>query len=116
VGEGRKHDLAEESEGCGFAKEDAVLCGGDKEFAEDVVDVGGGEEIAVEGGGNFAAEALGLEELEFLPGVEGTEGRMGRAAQHAAGAAVGKMKLAARGETSAGIRIRHIDLLEVDLN
>jgi hypothetical protein len=36
-----------------------------------VVDVGGGEEIAVEGGGNFAARALGLEELKFLPGVEG---------------------------------------------
>jgi len=115
VGEGRKHDLAEEGEGSGFAKGDAVLCGGDKEFAEDVVDVGGGEEIAVEGGGDFAAQAPGLEELEFLPGVEGTEGRMGRAAQHAAPAAVGKVKLAARGDASAGIRIRHGNLLEVDL-
>jgi hypothetical protein len=47
--------------------------------------------------------------------MEGTEDRMGRAAQHAAGAAVGKMKLAARGETSAGIRIRHGSLLELDL-
>jgi len=115
VGEGRKHDLAEESEGCGFAKGDAVLCGGDKEFAEDVVDVGGGEEIAVEGGGDFAAQALGLEELEFLAGMEGAEGRMGRAAQHAAAAAVGKLKLAAWGDVRVGIIVRHGSLLEVDL-
>jgi hypothetical protein len=46
-----------------------------------VVDVGGGEEIAMEGCRDFAAEALGLEELQLLPGVEGTEERMGRAAQ-----------------------------------
>ena len=116
VGEGREHDLTEEGEGGGFAKGDTVLREGDKEFAEDVVDVSGGEEITMEGGGNFAAQALRLEELQFLPGMEGTEKRMGRAAQHAAAAAVGKMKLAARGDTSTGIRIRHIDLLEVDLN
>jgi len=115
VGEAREHDPAEESEGGGFAKGDAVLGGGDKEFAEDVVDVGGGEEIAVEGGGDFAAQALGLEELPFLAGMEGTERRMGRAAQHAAGTAVGKVKLAARGNASAGIRIHHGSLLEVDL-
>ena len=45
----------------GFAEGDTVLGYGDEEFAEDVVDVGGGEEIAVEGGGNFVAQALGLE-------------------------------------------------------
>ena len=101
VGEGREHDLAEEGEGGGFAKGDTVLRDGDKEFAEDVVNVGGGEEIAMERGGNFAAQALGLEELQFLPGVEGTEGRMGRAAQHAAAAAVGKLELAAWGDTRA---------------
>jgi hypothetical protein len=67
---------------------DAVLRDGGKEFAEDVVDVGGGEEIAIEGDGNFVAQALGLEELQFLPGMEGTERRMDRAAQHAAAAAV----------------------------
>jgi len=116
VGEGREHDLAHVSEGDGFAKGNAVLRGSSEDFAEDVVDVGGGEEIAVEGGGNFAAQALGLEELQFLPGMEGTEGRMGRAAQHAAAAAVGKLKLAARGDTSAGIRIRHKSLLKVDLS
>ena len=79
-------------------------------------DVCGGEEIAVEGGGNFAAQALGLEELKFLPGVKGTEGRMGRAAQHAAPAAVGKWKLVTRGDTRAGILVGHGSLLEVDLS
>jgi hypothetical protein len=49
-----------------------------KSFAEDVVDVGGGEEIPVEGGGDFGAEALGLEDLKFLFGVEGAEGCVGR--------------------------------------
>jgi hypothetical protein len=39
------------------------LRGSGEDFAEDVVDVCGGEEIAVEGGGNFAAQTLGLEEL-----------------------------------------------------
>jgi len=85
-------------------------------LAEAVVDVGGGEEIAVEGSGDFVAQALGLEELKLLPGMEGAEGRMGRAAQHAAAAAVGKLKLAARGDTSAGILIRHGSLLEIDLS
>jgi hypothetical protein len=68
--DGREHELAEEGEGGGFAKGNAVLLCGDKEFAEDVVDVCGGKEMAVEGGGDFAAQTLGLEELEFLPGME----------------------------------------------
>jgi hypothetical protein len=116
VRERREQDLAEVGESGGFARGDAVLRDGDEKFAEDVVDVCGGEEIAVEGGGNFAAQALGLEELKFLPGVKGTEGRMVGAAQHAAAAAVGKWKLAARGDTRAGILVRHGSLLEVDLS
>jgi hypothetical protein len=114
-GDRGEHDLAEEGEVGGFAKGDTVLGGGDEEFAEDVVDVGGGEEIAVEGGADFVAQALGLEALQFLPGMEGAEGRMGRAAQHTAAAAVGKLKLAARGDASAGILIGHGSLLEMDL-
>ncbi len=116
LGEGREQDLAEVGEDGGFARGDAVLGDGGKEFAEDVVDVGGGEEIAVEGDGNLVAQALGLEELQFLPGMEGTERRMDRAAQHAAAAAVGKLKLAARGDTCAGILIRHGNLFKVDLS
>ena len=75
-----------------------------------------GEEIAMEGCGDFAAQALGLEELQLLPGMEGTEGRMGRAAQHTAAAAVGKLKLAARGDARAGILLGHGSLLEMDLS
>jgi hypothetical protein len=102
VGEGRKHDLAEVGKDGGFAKGDTVLRDGSKELAEDVIYVGGGEEIPIEGDGNLVAKALGLEELQFLPGMEGTEGRMDRAAQHAAAAAVGKWKLATRGDNRDG--------------
>ena len=115
VGEGREHDLAEEGEGGGFARRDTVLGDGDKEFAEDVVDVGGGEEIAVEACGDFFAQALGLDALEFLPGMEGAVGRMGRAAEHAAAAVVGKLELAAWGNAGAGILVCHGSLLGVDL-
>lgn len=113
-GEAGEHDLAHVREGSGFARRDAVLRDGGKEFAEDVVDVGGGEEVAVEGGGDFVAEALGLEELKLLAGMEGAENRMVGAAQHAAAAAVGKLKLAGRGDACGGIRIRHGNLLRVD--
>jgi hypothetical protein len=67
MGHGSEQDLAEVGEDGGFARGDAVLGDRSKEFAEDVVDVSGGEEIAVEGDGNFVAQALGLEELQFLP-------------------------------------------------
>ena len=80
VGEAREHDLAHVGEGESFADGDAVLGDGDEEFAEDVVDVGGGEEAAVEGRGDFVAEALGLDELKFLAGVEGAERGMSRVA------------------------------------
>jgi hypothetical protein len=36
---------------------------GGEHFAHDVVDVGGGQEIACEGGGYFRAQAVGFEEL-----------------------------------------------------
>jgi len=80
VGEGSEHDLAHVGEGESFADGDAVLGDGDEKFAEDVVDVGGGEEVTVEGSGDFVAEALGLDELKFLAGVEGAESGMGRVA------------------------------------
>ena len=111
VGEAREHDLAQAGEGEGFANGDTVLGDGDEEFPEDVVDVGGGEEVAVEGDGDFVAEALGLDELEFLAGVEGAEGGMGRVAQHAAVAAVGELELAAESVGGAGIRVDHGRLL-----
>lgn len=102
VGDGGEHDLAHVGEGEGFADGDAVLGDGDEEFAEDVVDVGGGEEIAVEGDRDFVAEALGLDELKFLAGVESAERGMGRVAQHTAAAAVGELELAAESVGGAG--------------
>lgn len=114
-GDGGEQGLAEIGEAGGFAEGDTVLGDGDKEFAEDVVDVGGGEEIAVEGCGDFFAQALGLDALEFLPGMEGAVGRMGRAAEHAAAAVVGKLELAAWGNAGAGILVCHGSLLGVDL-
>ena len=116
VGEGREQDLAEVGESGGFARRDTVLRDSDEKFAEDVVDVGGGEEITVERDGDFGTQALGLEQLEFLPGMEGTEGGMVLAAQHAAAAAVGKWKLATGGDSCAGILVRHGNLLKVDLS
>src|SRR5271167_4714217 len=62
-GDGGEQGFAEVGEVGGFAKGDTVLGDGDEEFAEDVIDVGGGEEIAVEGSGDFFAEALGLKAL-----------------------------------------------------
>jgi hypothetical protein len=114
-GDRSEQSFAEVGEVGGFAEGDAVLGDGDEEFAEDVVDVGGGEEIAVEGCGDFFAEALGLDALELLAGMEGAEGRMGWAAEHAAAAVVGKLELATRGDAGAGIIVRHGCLLGVDL-
>jgi hypothetical protein len=115
VGEGREHGLADVGESGGFAERDAVLRGGDEKFAEDMVDIGGGEEIAVERCGNFGAETLGLEELELLVGVESAEERMKRVARHAAAAAVGELELAAGGDGGAGGCVGHGSLFEVDL-
>jgi len=113
-GDRGEQGFAEVGELGGFAEGDAILGHRDEEFAENVVDVGGGEEIAVKRSGNFATEALGLDALEFLAGMEGAEGWMGRATQHAAAAIVGKVELAARGDARGGIFIRHGSLLEVD--
>jgi len=79
-GDRGEQGLAEVGEVGGFAEGDTVLGDGDEEFAEDVVDVGGSEEIAVEGCRDFFAEALGLDALEFLAGMEGAEGWVERAA------------------------------------
>jgi len=54
-----------------------------------VVDVGGGEEVAGERGGEFCADALGLESLTLFSGVEWAEAGMIAMAKHAALASVG---------------------------
>jgi hypothetical protein len=115
VREGGEQDLAEVGECGGFAEGDAVLGDGDEQFAEDVVDVGGGEEIALEGGGDLFAQALGFEELQFFAGVEDAEVGMGGGAEHAAGTAVGEVELAAWGDSGAGICVGHVILSEMEM-
>ena len=70
---GREAYLAEIGEGSGGTLGDAVLGQGGEDFAHDVVDVCGGEEVAGEGGRHFRAQAVGFEELVLGVGVEEAE-------------------------------------------
>jgi hypothetical protein len=93
-GQGEEHYLAQIGEGSGGALGDAVLGQGGEDFAHNVVDVGGGEEIACEGGGHFRAQAMGFDELVLGVGVEEAEGRVVAVPEHTALAVVGEGKLA----------------------
>ena len=91
-----EQELADVGEEGGVASRKAVLCDGGEELAEDEVDIGGGEEVAGEGGRDFRANLMRFEELPLGAGVEGAEPRM-VVAEHAAAAAVGEVELAERG-------------------
>lgn len=93
-GDGVEKKLANKGESGGVAGRKAVLGDGGEEFSEDMIDVGGGEEFARRGFGEQRAERFGLEELAFGAGVEDTESGVIVAAQHAAFASIGKLKLA----------------------
>jgi hypothetical protein len=93
-GDGVEEKLANKGESGGVAGRKAVLGDGGEEFSEDMIDVGGGEEFTRGGFGKKRAERFGLEELAFCAGVEDTEGGVVLAAQHAALASVGELKLA----------------------
>ena len=69
-GQGEEHYLAQIGERGGGTLGDAVLGQGGEDFAHHVVDVGGGQEIAGEGGGHFRAQAMGFEELVLGVGME----------------------------------------------
>lgn len=90
--EGVEEELADVGENGGVAGWNAILGDGGEELAEDEVDVGGGEEVAADGGGDFRTKLMRLEELLLGAGVEGTKGEV-IAAKHAATAAVGKGEL-----------------------
>jgi hypothetical protein len=104
-GERVEHEGAKVAEGGGVALGNTILGQGGEDFAEDVVDVGGGEEIAGEGGGHFGAKSMGFQELLLGVAVEETEGRVGVVAKHAAAAAVGEGELAESG--GVGTRFGH---------
>ncbi len=105
------HDLAEIGEGArGFGR-DVATSGGGEEASEGGVEIAGGEVMAGEEMGDFAAEALvGLRLVEFA-GVETTEQRMAGLARRAAVAAVGE----AEGTQRRGTSCRHESLLKVGL-
>ena len=93
VGHGIEHDLGEIGEGVGVARGDFALRESFEDFAEDVVDVQAGVEIAGEGGEIFAeflGEPFGIEELGFFAGVEDAQREMAGLAKHAALASVGE--------------------------
>jgi hypothetical protein len=92
-----EQEVADVSEDGGVAGRDAVLGEGGEEFAENEVDVRGGQEVAGERSRELGAESLGFEELLFLAGVEKAEGGVVLIAQHAALAAVGERELAEMG-------------------
>src|SRR5262249_5618220 len=85
---------------------DAVLGDGGIELAEGVADVGGGHEVAGDGGGEFRAEPVGFAELEFSASMERAEAGMAGVAKHAAASSVGERKFTERrfvdGVASAG--------------
>jgi hypothetical protein len=77
--------------------------GGDKleELADDVLDVGGGLEVASERG-ELIADVIEFEELPLLACVEEAERRMRSVTEHATLAAVGEGKLAESGFVGSG--------------
>src|SRR5206468_2653897 len=99
-------------EGFGFFDGDAVLGQGGEDFAEDVVDVGGGEVVAGERGGEFGADALGLKALALFARVEGAQAGMIAMTKHAAAAAVGVGEMAKTVIGSVGTLV-HSENLEL---
>ena len=89
VAEAREHELGGVAKSFGFLDGDAVLGKSCEDFAEDVIDVGGGEEVAGERGGEFRADAFGFEGLALFAGVKRAKAGMIAMAKHAALAAVG---------------------------
>lgn len=97
VGKRHEQELAEIRARVGGAHWDAVLRSGSKDFAESVVNVGGGQEGPSNRGGEFVPDFPGFQELLFLAGVENAERRVGGRAREAATATVGGFKPAAVG-------------------
>ena len=71
-GERLEEELADVGENGGGAGSDAALGEGGEDFAQDVVDVGGGVEMAGERGGKLRTEAAAFEQLLLIAGVKET--------------------------------------------
>jgi hypothetical protein len=112
-GDGLEKKLADVGEQGGVAGRDAVLGDGGEEFAEDVVDIGGGVEVAGERSGDAFAEAFGFEELALGAGVEDAQGWVILVAGHAALAAVGEREVAEMGIVGSGSFSSRLNLVSV---
>ena len=86
---------------------------GGEQFAEDEVDVGGGHELAGDGGGDLGTEALGFKKLHLVTGVEEEERGVAVVAEHATTAAVGSLELAAIGVRRRSLRERFLVVVVV---
>ena len=86
-GHGLERELDDVGEGGGFAGGDSAVGEGLEDFAEDVVDVEAGIEIAGERR-EFCCEFFGLEDLLFFASVEDAESGMPGLAEHAALASI----------------------------
>ena len=87
VRHGLERKLDDVGEGGGFAGGDFALREGLEDFAEDVVDVEAGVEIAGEGS-ELGGEFFGFVELVFFAGVEDAQSGMSELAEHAALASI----------------------------
>jgi hypothetical protein len=97
-----------------FAKRNAFLGERGKKLAENVVDVGGGEEIAGERGGELRTELLRFVEFVFLTSVEWAQVRVRFVAEHAAAASVGECELTEMGVPIIGAFCGHKSSQEVE--
>jgi hypothetical protein len=110
-----RHGLREIAEGVGGPGLDVALSHGGEEVGEGGIEVAGGGIFAGEIGGDVRTELFGGAGLGVFAGVIGAECRMVRGTEHAAAAAVGKIKRASRGKTVNRGRNRHRYLRKVKI-
>jgi hypothetical protein len=109
-GDGVEEYPGDTGEDSGVAGRDAVLGEGGEDFAEDVVDVGGGVKVPGERGGKLGAEAAAFEELLLIAGMKETQAGAADA-QHTAAAAIGKGKAAEVGLCGVRTFCGHLEAL-----
>ena len=90
AGDGLEQQLAQIAEGIGGLMRDAFFGEGGEDFAEDVVYVGDGVELAGKGG-KLSSKLFGFEALLLFACVVDAERIMALFAKHAAGTAVGEL-------------------------
>jgi hypothetical protein len=111
-GDGLEEKLAHEGESGGVAGWKAVLSDGGEEFSEDMIDVGDGEIFTGRRFGKEGADGLGFENLALGAGMEDAQIGVILAAQHAAFASVGELKLAEMRMIGGGAFFGHGSLEE----